>query len=290
MQQAQERVHPGYVHFKCKYGLFLPHLCRGHRRCTGNCTRGSKEGRVQDCSGRRGIACQWVRSSASRRAGRSPAGSHARRRVGSWRGRRPPAPPSPLTSAALLPSPPNTLSSRPDLPPSHHVSSPSLPRGRRAHGQPERREGWRCDSRRSPRRLHRGPGPRPGARPGGECARADGAGAARPSPRAPGRWAAGGRGADAAAATTAAAALLRARRGRQAAPAPAAGRCAGAGSGPGGEAGRAGRGQASGGSAPARGRGEREMGQDGWRNPSGAPGRGSGGGCAVRVGGGGGDP
>lgn len=37
-----------------------------------------------------------------------------------------------LTSAALLPSPPNTLSSRPDPPSSHHVSSPLPPEGPRA--------------------------------------------------------------------------------------------------------------------------------------------------------------
>ena len=38
----------------------------------------------------------------------------------------------PLKSAALLPSPPNTLSSRPDPPSSHHVSSPLPPEGPRA--------------------------------------------------------------------------------------------------------------------------------------------------------------
>lgn len=46
----------------------------------------------------------------------------------------------PLTSAALLPSPPNTLSSRPDPPSSHHVSSPLPPEGPRAReaGETER--------------------------------------------------------------------------------------------------------------------------------------------------------
>jgi hypothetical protein len=45
-----------------------------------------------------------------------------------------------LTSAALLPSPPNTLSSRPDPPSSHHVSSSLPPEGPRAReaGEAER--------------------------------------------------------------------------------------------------------------------------------------------------------
>lgn len=149
---------------------------------------------MQDCSRQaRYNFCQWVRSSASRRAGRSPAGSHARRGSGAGADAVPgAAEPADISRAPPLASQHSQLPAGPSLLPPRVLSPPS--RGAARSGQPERREGWRCGSTgRGPRRLHRGPGPRLALGPA-VSARADGAGAARPLPRAPGRWAAGGSG------------------------------------------------------------------------------------------------
>lgn len=119
-------MHPGYIQFKHKSGLFLPHLCRGRTWCTGNCTRGSREGR-EHYSGQRGGAGRRVGSSAKRSARRGPAGSHAGRRVGSWRGRRPPAPPRPadISRAPPLASQHPQLPAGPSLLPPRVLPAPS---------------------------------------------------------------------------------------------------------------------------------------------------------------------
>lgn len=137
---------------------------------------------------------------------------------GDARGLRPP--PSPPTSAALLPSLPTP--SAPAGPASCHHVSLRASRGA-ARAAAERRAGWRRDSRAGALGVCRRPGPRLGPRPGGERAAARGRGGG------PGGRAAGSR----------LPPLLRAGRGRR-----AAGRSAGARRpGPGGAAGKGERGK-----------------------------------------------
>uniref|UniRef100_A0A8D0NR30 Pogo transposable element derived with KRAB domain n=2 Tax=Sus scrofa TaxID=9823 RepID=A0A8D0NR30_PIG len=98
-----------------------------HGTLETHCTRGSREGRELDCLSQRGRTGRRVGSSAWRSEQLGPAGSHAGRRVGSRRGRRPPASPRPadISRAPPLASQHPQLPAGPSLLPPRVLPAPS---------------------------------------------------------------------------------------------------------------------------------------------------------------------